>query len=159
MALSIHLWGLPMPRVVRCSFCGKSVSMSFSPYKHNLKKFNVQTIKQLGNVYLCKTCRILKRLFDTPAYLKVSGPYRRLKYLIQQEVNIYVKRGILNPEARANFLANVKTILDKQHIKDYDYIVNNNDLKGVMLKNIPFFDKVVIEINTKGKNERKKTND
>ena len=140
-----------MAKIIRCCFCGKTINMRNSPYKYNLKKYCVTTRKQLNNVYLCTVCRRIKRLFDTPEYLKVSGPYRRLKFLIQQEVVLYVKRGLNDPVARQNFLENVKAILDKRYIKEYDFIISDNDLKGIMLKNIPFFDKVVIELNTKGK--------
>lgn len=140
-----------MAKLVRCHFCGKSINMRNRPYRSNLKKYGVSTRKQLDNVYLCTTCRKIKRLFDTPAYLKVSGPYRRLKFLLQQEVNAYVKRGLADSIARQNFLENVKIILDKRHISVYDFIISENDLKGIILKNIPFFEEVVIELKTKGK--------
>jgi hypothetical protein len=121
------------------------------PYRSNLKKYGVTTRKQLDNVYLCTICRKIKRLFDTPEYLKVSGPYRRLKFLLQQEVNNYIKRGINDPIARGNFIENVKIILDKRHIKEYDFITSENDLKGIILRGIPFFEEVIIELKTKGK--------
>ena len=140
-----------MAKLVRCHFCGKSINMRNRPYRSNLKKYGVTTRKQLDNVYLCTVCRKIKRLFDTPAYLKVSGPYRRLKYLLQQEVNNYIKRGINDPTARNNFLENVKIILDKRYIREYDFITSENDLKGILLKGIPFFEEVIIELKTKGK--------
>ena len=140
-----------MAKIVRCCFCGSTINMRNAPYRFNLKKYEVKTVKQLSNVYLCTVCRRIKRLFDTPTYLKVSGPYRRLKYLLQQEVNLYIKRGLNDRDARLNFEANIKQILDTRHIKVYSFIVNNNDLKGIHLKNIPFFGEVVVELSTKGK--------
>lgn len=140
-----------MAKLVRCHFCGKTINMRNRPYRSNLKKYGVNTRKQLDNVYLCTICRKIKRLFDTPEYLKVSGPYRRLKYLLQQEVINFIKRGLNDVIAKQNFLENVKIILDKRHITKYDFIISENDLKGILLKNIPFFEEVVIELNTKGK--------
>jgi hypothetical protein len=96
-------------------------------------------------------CRRIKRFFDTPEYLKVSGPYKYLKFLLQQEVNNYVKRGLNDPVAQKNFVENVKHLLDKRHIKEYDFLIANNELVGILLKKIPFFNEVMIELKSKGK--------
>jgi len=73
--------------------------------------------------------------------------YREAKYNIQTEVNLYKKRGLDNPDARNNFMVNVKSILDKCKVTCYSYFIIDNKLQGIKIQ-IPFMGEILMKLNS-----------
>ena len=116
-------------------------------YKTNLVKFGAGSLAELNQKYLCLTCRKHLKKHYYVSELKSTYKYRKVQSLIQEEVDLYQRRGLTNIDARNNFLLNVKNILDKYYIKNYSYISKDNKLIGIeILDKIPFFGSVTIEL-------------
>lgn len=75
-----------------------------------------------------------------------------IKNKLQNEVDILIKEGLNNISARNNFIKNIKIILENEKIFNYQYVVENNILKGIKLLNIPIFGEIFIKL--KSQNEQ-----
>jgi hypothetical protein len=111
----------------------------------NLIKYQVQNVVELNKKYICRSCRAIFSNTQK-AYLNKSRLYQKTQKILQEEVNIYIKRGLNDAEARNNFLNNVKTILDSCHIKCYSFYVSDNVLKGIKVEQVPFWGNIVIPL-------------
>lgn len=132
---------------VTCSHCKELKWMRGKFYKINLTKFNVGSLEELNQKYLCATCRKHLKKHYYVSELKSTYKYRKVQSLLQEEVDLYQRRGLTNIDARNNFILNVKNILDKFYIKNYSYVSKDNKLIGIeVLDKIPFFGSVTIEL-------------
>ncbi len=136
----------------KCSVCNKSISARNYYYKEYLKKYLCTNTKELSERYACYECRKKmgeKRVRkDKPHYIYTNKEYINLKQGIIEEVKILVSRGVNNEFARKNFLENVKKRLEKKDIKEYSFIVEKNELRGLYIK-VPLVGKIKMPINLK----------
>ena len=135
-------------KLITCHICGKRVVMGYIYYIKNLDKFSVQSVAELSLVYRCKMCRrsmapIKKhRINKLPIYNKVQK-------LLQEEVDLFISRGLNDDMAKRNFANNLKAILDKHNIICYNFTMNDDKLTGVKIEKIPFLGEIFIPIKVK----------
>lgn len=84
-----------------------------------------------------------KAEFDLHEYPK----FNEIKGFITLEAIKFKSVGLGNELARKNFLENVKIALDREGIKNYNFIIENNELTGVSL-DMPFIGNVTMKIDT-----------
>lgn len=135
----------------KCSVCNKNVSARSKYYKRYLGRYDCDDEKQLSNRYACRACRkkrgeqisprkkIAFDLQDYPKFGEIQG-YISLEAIKLKQI------GLSNEMARQNFLENVRLILAEEEIKQYNFIIENNNLIGVNIK-LPIIGNVVMEIN------------
>lgn len=153
---------------ITCSKCHTKKYMRNDILYRHLAKHKIESLDQFQQSYECSYCRPKKdKKFRPPSKVKWSAgrfkPFRgisefkKLKKVLQHQVDEHVKRGIHDKDAQINFIENVKSIFDKYFIKSYDYIVSKGDLKGIVIHDVPFLGDYFIKLNTKGEkeNERK----
>jgi len=131
---------------VYCNFCLTRKWMRWKWYKKNLVKFNCSNVIELDKKYRCKKCRDLFKKLNPKSSVVKSKEFEKLKNTLQEEVNLYLKRGLNNMDARNNFMSNVKSILDKNHVYKYDYIVKGTELIGILLKDVIFVGEILLPL-------------
>jgi tRNA nucleotidyltransferase/poly(A) polymerase len=134
-----------MSKKVKCSNCGESKWLMYHHYNDNLVYWKVTSLDDLNKVYLCRKCRKLLK----PSSLRETPEFKELQHVLQEEVNQAIRRNINLPIVRENFLKNVKIILDKRLIKKYSFQVTDNELKGIVLEQLPFFGNVLVQLKNK----------
>jgi hypothetical protein len=140
-----------------CSVCNGKVSVQTKYYKSNLKKYFCVNKQELSLKYICKKCRKIRKEktdYKTKTEIKLEyyPKYNETKLKITQEAIKVQQLGFQNQIIMKTFLQSVKNILDLEGIKEYNFIVENNELKGVTFK-MPFIGRVKMKINTKQKQE------
>lgn len=140
-----------MIKQICCMYCKELKWMRHPFIKNNLVKFNVSSIEELNKKYVCSICRKKLNKYFYVSELKSTKQYKKVQKLLQEEVKSYENRGLSDQSARINFINNVRSILDKFYIKDYNFIIINNKLAGIeIVDNVPFFGKTMIELESKG---------
>lgn len=141
-----------MPDLITCSNCQKSFFMRPEYVKKNMQKYGVYNKDNLELVYLCSKCRPpklkkkRKKGINPKALIPYVSDILDLQTQIQEQVNIYIERGLNNLLARNNFLECVKLLLAKVGVTQYSYIIKDDKLKGIQLLNIPIFNEITIKL-------------
>ncbi len=132
---------------IRCCKCLKRKSCTAKRYKQYLVIYSVEDTDDIKN-YVCRNCRRLYLNYRIKKGLNDFGFYKEFRDMLQSEVYKYIKRGLTDSNARQDFLKNIQSLMQREYIKDYEFVVVDNVLKGIIIKNIPFFRKHFIELST-----------
>lgn len=144
----------------KCSKCGNSKCARHKYYQSYLKKYGCTNPQELSEKYVCRTCitpirRAQKRIEKKNRKLNddlSKNEFTRLgrfiftRVAIQMQVNKLKKVGIQDEMARTMFLSAVKNILDKAGFLEYHLVIENGTLKGIMLKKVPLYNEVLMEL-------------
>jgi hypothetical protein len=141
----------------KCSLCNKTVSARTEYFKKYLRKYFCENSKELSLKYICKECKKVRgEKIERPskAEVKINAypKFREIKKIITEEASKVQSSGFQNKIVLENFLRTVNYLLDKEGIKEYNFIIENNILKGVKL-NLPFIGEIKMNINIKEKIE------
>lgn len=145
---------------VRCSICEHYKLMNPVNFKKNLIKYNCQDYKELGEKYICRSCfvpirkkqrainRKNRKLNDNLCKNEFTrlGRFIYCRVSIQIEVNKFKNAGMHNEMARNVFMSAVKNILDNAGFLEYHFVIDNGNLKGIMLKRVPLYGEVLMEL-------------
>ena len=136
----------------KCSVCSKDVSARSKYYKKYLGQYDCHDEEGLSRKYACRNCRLdrgedlnprkkyTSELEEYPKYNEVQG-------YISLEASRLAKRGINNEQARQLFLQNVKSILEREGVFSYNFVIEHNQLKGIKLL-LPFVGEIIMNIET-----------
>ena len=130
---------------ISCVSCERDSQVSIVQFRKILERFDALTVDEVNRYYLCRKCRALSDRMSK-CNVDKTMQYRQAKVNIQKEVDLYKKRGLQNADARNNFLANVKTILDNCKVTCYSFFIVDNILKGIKI-DIPFVGEVLMKLN------------
>jgi len=136
---------MPSNRRIRCYRCGAVKLMHIYSYKKNIIKYDAQNVSQLSAKYLCRKCRLIAK--QTATQVNLTKAYKKAQLSLQEQVNEYIKRGVNDSNAFLNFKANVTEILNSYNIKNFEYVINDNVLKGITIQKIPFLNEIFIPLN------------
>ena len=129
---------------ITCTSCKNTTQVSILRYRKILLQFDALTKGEVNRHYLCRKCRAFNNRMSK-CNVDKTMQYQQAQRAIQTEADVYRKRGLENPEARNNFLANVKTLLDKCNVTCYSFFVVEDKLKGIKIQ-IPFVGDVLMKL-------------
>ena len=121
---------------VKCKIC--QTYKECKPYFLQ-KRLEIYTnIATLNKNYICKFCqRQVSNMVEQSDLLK-----KELKKFIKtfDKTNMYIK------ENQQAFLDGVKQIMLKNYIEHYQFVVDNNKIQSILIKNIPFIKTMEIKL-------------
>lgn len=137
-----------------CSVCNNSITARSKYFKKYLYLYNCENQAELSKCYICKSCKkkrgeTIFQLRNKKLILELNEnpKFNETKAFINLEALKLKRIGLDNELARNNFLQTVKIILERQDIRQYNFIIENNNLKGVKIK-MPFVGYVIMGIDT-----------
>lgn len=144
----------------KCSLCGEQRSANTKYFKLHLQKYNCKDEHELSEKYMCRNCivpirkkqkkleRKNKKLNDNLSKNEFTslGRFIYCRVSIQIEVNKLKKAGFDNELARNMFMQAIKNILDNAGFLEYHLVIENGNLKGIMLKRVPLYNEVLMEL-------------
>lgn len=135
----------------KCSLCNKNVSARTKYFKKHLRKYFCDNSKELSLKYICKDCKKergekIEKPSSSEIKLTSYPKFNKIKKQISKEATSVQSSGFQNKIVLENFLRTVKIILDNEGVKEYNFIVEDNKLMGVLIK-VPFIGNVKMKLN------------
>jgi hypothetical protein len=129
---------------ITCISCENTTQVNILQYRKILERFEALTKGEVNRQYLCRKCRAFHDRMGK-CNVDKTMQYQQAQRGIQTEADTYRKRGLENPEARNNFIANVKTLLDRCNVTCYSFFIVEGKLKGIKIQ-IPFVGDVLMKL-------------
>lgn len=133
----------------KCYLCGRSISARSKYFKKYLQDYFCVNAKELSEKYICKNCKVErgeKAYSRSDLRIQAFPSFVSLKRTIAAEARKLLAIGFENPYAKQNFAETVKVLLDQAGVRQYTFIIEKNELKGILLR-LPFIGNVRMTLN------------
>ena len=135
-----------MARRLSCKSCGKMVWIKSSTYRQKYSESSIQDEDTFKHDYVCGHCRALEYSMNIKnRTLRETEPYKVVcGYCHKCYMRAVSKR--LTPDAINEMRLNIHNKLREYNIIDYEYIVYMDVVRGIRIKNVPFFGTVEMKL-------------
>ena len=133
----------------KCCLCGKPISARSKYFKKYLQDYFCINARELGEKYICKNCKVdrgEKAYSRSDLRIQAFPSFVSLKRTISAEARKLLDIGLKNEYAKQNFAETVKLLLDQAGVRQYTFIIEKNELKGILLR-LPFIGNVTMKLN------------
>jgi hypothetical protein len=133
----------------KCYLCGKVISARTKYFKKYLQDYFCINAKELSEKYICKNCKVdrgEKAYSRSDLRIQAFPSFVSLKRAILVEAKKLLAMGLKNEYAKQNFAETVKVLLDQAGVRQYTFIIEKSELKGILLR-LPFIGIVTMKLN------------
>jgi hypothetical protein len=139
--------------ICKCNRCGRKVQGQPRNWKKLMQQFG--GLGQLKANYVCSKCRHWQR--DNPLLwaFTMSKVFRQLRWDIKFEMNRFETNEYNEPfpQRADTFKRKVDAIMAKRFIKNYNFVVEANQLHAILVSEVPFIGSFKIDLYETNKKE------
>jgi pyruvate carboxylase len=130
----------------KCIKCSKYKQRSQISWKRAIIEYGARELLRAN--FICGECQKKQRKDRFKYMLEHSSEYVQLMHKISKEKHKYdaTKYGLSFPQCIQKFKETIDKYLKESYIQNYTFIVENNNLTGILINNIPFIKQIILKI-------------